>query len=168
MTGDQFGWGVNAGDRITFSVWARISTTFRPPVLALGCEFYSRERDLSEAGGPGSDPPLYHIFDDTDWTFITRTVFAPPNLLSNPSTEVNMAQPYVEARRASYPQAFKGILEVDDGKVTIFGGTDSPGFESSPDAEFQVGIRFSGQILKSYAHVHPLRSYEHPAIVVLT
>lgn len=53
--------------------------------------------------------------------------------------------------------------DIDNIKVTITG--EIP-VRQTPN--FLVALNFSGQILKGYASIHPLRSYEHPVKVVLS
>jgi hypothetical protein len=59
-----------------------------------------------------------------------------------------------------YPQK---IIDIDNLTVDIIGA----GGNNLP-TKFDVTLNFSGQLLKGYAAVHPLRSYEHPAKVILS
>ncbi len=157
--GDQFGWVTRPGHQIKLSIWARTSAASGGAGLRIGCEFFADFKALSEVTGPGSDPPLQHIFADTAWTLLTRNVFAP--------SEAVIAQPYVVARRGAFPTTFFGKVFVDDAGLTLAGGTSAPGFEVTTDVEFDVALRFSGQTFKGYSNIHLVGPKEAPTKVVL-
>jgi hypothetical protein len=59
-----------------------------------------------------------------------------------------------------YPEK---VFDLDNITIDIIG----PGANTLP-TKFDVTLNFSGQLLKNYVGVHPLRSYEYPAKIVLS
>lgn len=161
-----FGWVAKPGDEITLSAWVRTSSATGGAGVGIGCHFMSEFNDLSEFTGPGSDPVLLHRFTDTAWTFLTRKVFPPVPL--EPSEVTRIAQPYIVARRFTFPTTFFGTIFADKATLALVGGTSAPGFLTTTDLDFEVSLRFSGRILKGYSNIHPVRSVEAPIQVVLT